>query len=111
MEQKPPDSEETVVVSFRAPRELVTELDEIAKGDQRTRANFIVRTLTHAVTLEPAITIIEQIQARLVELASKDPDGIQTEYYRGAMGGARSILAAFFSKRAIRWVNRKVLLL
>lgn len=101
-------SGDTVVVSFRAPRELVAQLDEIAKGDQRTRANFIVRTLTHAITLEPAIVTIEQIQTRLVELAAKDPNSVQTEYYRGAMGGARSILSTFFGKRAIRWVNRRV---
>lgn len=107
-ERKAADSGETVVVSFRAPRELVTQLDEIAKGDQRTRANFIVRTLTHAVSLEPAIVTIEQILPRLVELAQKDPDSIQTEYHRGAMAGARSMLAAFFGKRAIRWVNRQV---
>src|ERR1035441_446626 len=65
-EQKHADSGDTVVISFRAPRELIRELDEIAKGDQRTRANFIVRTLTHAVSLEPAIVAIEQIVPRLV---------------------------------------------
>jgi predicted transcriptional regulator len=107
-DQKAISSDEAAVVSFRAPRELVAQLDEIAKGDQRTRANFIVRILTHAVTLEPAVATIEQILPRLAELAEKDPDGIQTEYYRGAMGGARSMLAAFFGKRAIRWVDRQV---
>lgn len=106
--KEPTDSDETAVVSFRAPRQLIAHLDEIAKGDQRTRANFIVRTLTHAATLEPAIVTIEQILPRLAELAEKNPDGIQTEYYRGAMGGARSMLAAFFGKRAIRWVDQQV---
>lgn len=106
--QQTTDPSETVVVSFRAPRGLVAELDEIAKGDQRTRANFMVRILTHAVSLEPAVVTIEGLQRRLVELAEKDPDSIQTEYFRGAMGGARSMLAAFFGKRAIRWVNHQV---
>src|SRR5262249_10324816 len=87
---------------------LVQKLDEIAKYDQRTRANFLVRTLTQAVTLEPAIATIEMILPRLVELAEKSPDGIQTEYYRGVMSGARSMLSAFFGKRAIRWVNAQV---
>jgi len=99
---------DTVVISFRAPRELIRQLDDIAKGDQRSRANFIVRILTNAVTLEPAIRVIKELQPRLVELAEKDPAGLQTEYRRGAMGGARSMLAAFFGKRAISWVNQRV---
>jgi hypothetical protein len=101
-------SGDTVVISFRAPRELVAELDEIAKGDQRTRANFIVRTLANAVSLEPAIVTIQQLLPRLVELAEREPDGIRTEYFRGAMGGARRMLEAFFGKRAIRWVDGQV---
>lgn len=105
---KDPSGGDTVVISFRAPRELVSQLDDIAKGDQRSRANFIVRILTSAVTLEPAISVIKELQPRLVELAEKDPDGLQTEYWRGAMGGARSMLAAFFGKRAMRWVNQRV---
>ncbi len=79
--------DDTVVVSFRAPRELAARLEEIAQHDQRTRANFIVRTLSLAVSLEPAIQVIEEIQRRLVEEYEKEPDGIQTEYWRGAMGG------------------------
>jgi hypothetical protein len=99
---------DTVVISFRAPQKLVMQLDEIARGDQRTRANFIVNTLTRAVTLEPAINTIEQILPKLVELDQKAPDGIQTEYYRGLMNGARWMLSAFFGDRAMRWVNRQV---
>jgi hypothetical protein len=99
---------DSVVISFRAPRSLVTKLDEIASGDQRTRANFIVRTLTNASTLEPAISTIEQILPRLVELDQKSPDSTQTEYSRGLMNGARWMLTAFFGDRAMRWVNREV---
>lgn len=106
--RKSDGANDTVVVSFRAPRELAVRLEEIASNDQRTRANFIVRTLTQAVSLEPAIQVIEQIQMRLVEEYNKEPDGIQTEYWRGAMGGARSMLINFFSKRAMRWVNGQV---
>lgn len=99
---------DTMVVSFRAPRSLVKELDEIAKGDDRTRANFIVRTLSQAVSLEPGIQAIEQMLPRLVEEHEKNPDSIQAEYWRGAMGGARSVIMAFFGKRAMRWVNQRV---
>ena len=99
---------DTMVVSFRAPRSLVAELDEIANGDDRTRANFIVRTISHAVSLEPGIQTIEQILPRLVEEHEKNPDSIQSEYWRGAMGGARSVIMAFFGKRAMRWVNQRV---
>jgi hypothetical protein len=102
------EQSDTVVISFRAPRKLVADLDEFAKGDQRTRANFIVNTLTRAVSLEPAISAIELILPRLVELDRKDPDSIQTEFYRGLMCGARWMLSAFFGKRAVRWVNQEV---
>jgi hypothetical protein len=102
------EQRDTVVISFRAPRTLVTQLDEIARGDQRTRANFIVNTLTRAATLEPAVNTIEQILPQLVELDQKAPDSIQTEYYRGLMNGARWMLSAFFGDRAMRWVNQQV---
>ena len=110
MTTKKPSSEEsqTVVISFRAPRSLVTELDKIASGDQRTRANFIVSTLTKAVSLEPAIHTIEQILPRLVELHQKNTDSPQAEYSRGLMNGARWMLSAFFGDRAMRWVNQQV---
>jgi hypothetical protein len=108
MKRNNPSEKDTVVVSFRAPRSLVKDLDEIARGDDRTRANFIVRTLSHAVTLEPAIQTIEQMLPRLVEEDKKNPDSMQAEFWRGAMAGARSMLAAFFTKRAMRWVNQKV---
>lgn len=102
------EQHDTVVISFRAPRTLVTQLDEIARGDQRTRANFIVSTLTRAATLEPAVNTIEQILPQLVKLDQKAPDSIQTEYYRGLMNGARWMLSAFFGDRAMRWVNQQV---
>jgi hypothetical protein len=37
----------------------------------------------------------------------KNPDSMQAEFWRGAMAGARSMLLAFFGKRAVRWVNQK----
>jgi len=52
--------------------------------------------------------LCEEIQRRLVEEYEKEPDGIQTEYWRGAMGGRTFMLIGFFSKRAMRWVNGKV---
>jgi hypothetical protein len=105
-----PQSEQrdTVVISFRAPRALVIQLDETARGDQRTRANFIINTLTRAIRLEPAIHTIEQILPRLVELDEKGPDSMQAEYSRGLMNGARWMLSAFFGDRAMRWVNQQV---
>jgi len=87
---------------------LVKELDEIAKGDDRTRANFVVRALSHAVSLEPAIQTIEQIVPRLVEEHEKNPDSIQAEFWRGVLSGARWMLMSFFDKRAVRWVNQQV---
>jgi hypothetical protein len=101
-------SGETIVVSFRAARSLVNELDKIALGDQRTRANFIVRVLSQAVSLEPAIETVERILPMLVEEDKKDPDSVQTEYFRGMMAGARWMIGSFFGKRAIRSVNHAV---
>jgi len=106
--RKPETEIDSVVVSFRVPRSLARNLEEIASHDDRSRANFITRTLTHAVSLEPAIQTIEDMLPRLLEEHEKNPDSIQAEYWRGAMGGARSMLMAFFGKRAVRWVNQKV---
>lgn len=108
--KKPASAEsDTVVISFRAPRDLVAQLDEIASGDQRTRANFIVSTLTKAISLEPAITTIgEHILPRLVELDKKKPDSMQAEYSRGLMCGASWMLSALYGKRAVSWVKQQV---
>lgn len=99
---------DTVVISFRAPRGLVKQLDEIAEGDQRTRTNFIVRMLTQAVSLEPGIQIIEQILPALVREHERNPDSLQAERFRAEMRGARAAISAFFGKRAIRWINLRV---
>jgi hypothetical protein len=103
-----PEAEDSVVVSFRVPRSLARELEEIAQNDDRSRANFITRTLSRAVSLEPAIQTIEDIVPRLLAEHEKDPDSLQAEYWRGAMIGARWMLTAFFGKRAMRWVNQRV---
>jgi hypothetical protein len=87
---------------------LVEQLDEIAQGDQRTRANFIVRTLTHAVTLEPAIQVVEQITPPLYREHCKNPDSLRSEVLRGELRGARAIIAALFGRRASRWVDDRV---
>jgi hypothetical protein len=100
--------DDTVVISFRAPRKLVEELDKFASGDQRTRANFIVLTLSHAVFLEPAIQTIAQILKPFSEEHTKNPDSVEAEHWRGVMTGARWMLGAFFGDRTVRWVNRKV---
>lgn len=42
-----------VVISVRVPRALIIQLDEIAHEDQRTRASFIVNTLTQAAAVWP----------------------------------------------------------
>ena len=102
------DADETVVISFRAPRKLVEQLDEIAEGDHRTRANFMVRMLTHAVSLEPGIQIIEQILPALFREHKQNPDSLQAERFRAEMRGARAVISAFFGKRAVGWINRQV---
>lgn len=98
---------ETVVVSFRLPRSVVRKIDEIASGDTRSRANFIARILSQAVSLEPGIRTVESIQKLLCDEVGRNPNSIQAEYVRGSMHGARWMLAAFFGDRAVRWVNHR----
>ncbi|MGO8759444.1 MAG: hypothetical protein ACLQG3_15095 [Terracidiphilus sp.] len=97
---------DTVVISFRLPRTLADKLDEIASGDTRSRANFVARTLAQAISLEPAIDTIATIQKLLCADIEKNPDGIQAEYGRGQLHGARWMLSAFFGDRAARRANR-----
>jgi len=107
MTPKTSDSD-TIVVSFRAPRSLVEDLDRIAQGEERNRASFIVKTLSQAVSLEPAIQTVEYLQEPLVKAVQHNPDSMQSEFWRGTMAGARSMLVAFFGKRSVRWVNQQV---
>src|SRR5258708_15897733 len=48
----PREDAEMVVVSFRAPLKLAKKLDELAEGDHRNRANFILTTLVRATSGE-----------------------------------------------------------
>jgi predicted transcriptional regulator len=55
-------AQDTVVISFRVPRLLAIQLDEIAHEDQRTRASFIVSTLTQAVAVWPARYTVKKMK-------------------------------------------------
>jgi len=101
-------NEMTVVVSFRAPTQLVEKLDDLAQGDQRTRANFLLRMLTNAISLEPGVRLIGDIIPNILREMEENPDSPQTEYYRGELRGAREAISGFFGRRASLWVEDRV---
>lgn len=89
---------ETVIVSFRAPVELARRLDELAEGDQRNRANFILKVLTAIASAhEPLV----QDGAFLLkffhdDLRVKGPLSRETEFWRGKIAGWKRTLVTSY---------------
>jgi hypothetical protein len=88
---------ETVVVSFRAPVELVKRLDELAQGDQRNRANFILRTLTRAASATERLAKQGEFLLKVFhECYAKDQVGRETEFWRGKIAGWKQTLVTCY---------------
>ena len=97
---------ETAVISFRAPLELVRELDGFAESDHRNRANFILTTLLRATSGE----LVRSGEFWLKEFHrcyAKDPIGRETEFYRGQIAGwKRTLVAAYGASTAEKIILR-----
>ncbi|MGB8773961.1 MAG: hypothetical protein WCC78_07470, partial [Terriglobales bacterium] len=88
---------ETVVISFRAPVELVKQLDELARGEQRNRANFILRTLTHSASaIERLAEHGEFLLKVFHDCYVKDKVGRETEFRRGQIAGWKQTLVTSY---------------
>jgi len=97
---------ETVVISFRAPLELVRELDGLAENDRRNRANFILTTLIRATSGELVRSGEFWLKA-FHESYAKDPVGRETEFWRGQIAGwKRTLVAAYGASTAERIILR-----
>jgi hypothetical protein len=98
------DSGDSVVVSFRAPRMLVEEVDKFASGSQRTRASFIVRTLMQAVSLDAAVAdqLVRHGEGLLRAFHQeyrRNPVGAETEFQRGMVTEWRHLLDLLYGER------------
>ena len=90
----------TVVISFRAPLELVRKLDELAESDLRNRANFVLTTLARATSGELVRSGEFWLKA-FHRSYSKDPAGRETEFWRGQIAGwKRTLVAAYGASTA-----------
>jgi hypothetical protein len=88
---------ETVIVSFRAPIELAKRLDELAQGDQRNRANFVLKVLTSVASAhEPLVQYGAFLLKAFHDLRAKDPVSRETEFRRGEIAGWKRTLVASY---------------
>ena len=88
---------ETVIVSFRAPVELAKRLDEMAQGDQRNRANFILKMLTAVTSAHEPLVLdgVSWLQAFHGSYA-KDHKSRETEFWRGKIAGWKRTLVTLY---------------
>lgn len=97
---------ETVVISFRAPLELVKKLDELAENDHRNRANFILTTLVRTTSGELERSGEFWLKA-FHDSYAKDPVSTETEFWRGQIAGwKRTLVAAYGASTAEEIVLR-----
>jgi len=93
----PRADDETVVVSFRAPVELVKQLDELARSDQRNRANLILKTLTHAAFAIERLAKQGEFLLKVFHACyAKDQVGRETEFWRGKIAGWKQTLVTCY---------------
>jgi len=93
-----PSSEHaTVTISFRAPVELAGRLDKLAEGDQRNRANFILRVMTAlASATEPLVKDGVFYLKAFHDCHKKSPVDRETEFWRGKVAGwKRTLVTAY----------------
>jgi hypothetical protein len=96
----PREDVQTLVISFRAPIELVKKLDQLAENDHRNRANFILTTLVRATSGELVRSGEFWLKA-FHESYAKDPVGRETEFWRGQIAGwKRTLVAAYGASTA-----------
>jgi hypothetical protein len=88
---------ETVIVSFRAPVELAKRLDEMAQGDQRNRANFILKMLTAVTSAHEPLVLdgVSWLQA-FHGFYAKDHKSRETEFWRGKIAGWKRTLVTLY---------------
>ena len=90
---------ETAIVSFRAPAELAKRLDELAEGDQRNRANFILKVLTAIASAQEPLV---QDGAFLLKVFHDDLrakgclSSRETEFWRGKIAGWKRTLVTSY---------------
>lgn len=102
----PPENNDAVVISFRAPPELVKKLDELAEDDYRNRANFVLTTLVRATSEELSKSGEFWLKA-FHQSYAKDPVGRETEYWRGQIAGwKRTLVAAYGANMAEKIILR-----
>jgi hypothetical protein len=102
----PEEDVQTVVISFRAPVELVRKLDQLAESDHRNRANFILTTLVRATSGELARSGEFWLKA-FHQSYAKDPVGRETEFWRGQIAGwKRTLVAAYGASTAEKIILR-----
>jgi hypothetical protein len=102
----PGEDVQTVVISFRAPVELVKKLDQLAENDHRNRANFILTTLVRATSGELVRSGEFWLKAFHQSYAT-DPVGRETEFWRGQIAGwKRTLVAAYGASTAEKIILR-----
>jgi hypothetical protein len=90
----------TVVISFRAPLDLVRKLDQLAESDYRNRANFVLTTLVRATSGELVRSGEFWLKA-FHQSYAKDPVSRETEFWRGQIAGwKRTLVAAYGASTA-----------
>jgi predicted transcriptional regulator len=112
MQPKGPDLENQMIINFRAPSDLVERLDELAREDGRTRANFILTLLDRVTDPRRPQRVLETIISEFYDETKKRGDSPMSEWMRGQLHGAKwmvhAILGEDAKERALRAVRSKL---
>jgi hypothetical protein len=101
-------SDKSIVVNFRATEELVQNLDQLARAEHRSRAGVIALVLARAANLDEAGYVIELIIKSLNSEIDAKGETEYSEFIRGQLHGAKTMLASLLGDRAKNLVLEKV---
>lgn len=93
-------SETGAIINFRAPTELVERLDDLARREQRTRANAILTILRRVTDPSVPEKVLEFIITALNDQLEKHGDTAYTEWQRGQLHAAKWMVHAILGEEA-----------
>ena len=89
----------TEVVSFRIGRNLLEQLDRMARKEMRTRGNLIMVLLDRSQKAKEVVgNHLEWLVKTLHEEEARNPDSPQAEYWRGELHAVKWMAALFLGE-------------
>lgn len=105
----PPKGEDVEVVSFRVPKDILEQFDNLAEIGRQTRASMIRAMMERSVKAFTMMARYLEWQVKIMaDLEAKYPGSPQLEYRRGQLHAMKAMLSAFLGEQTKDFILRRV---